>query len=189
MRSGCDPAIPARIGLGACRVWARTCSLLHKKRASRARRLSKVGQDELRLWVTSAGMVNHRARPMFPQLRKITLPGRNRCGVPERSSHRMAQADAIEPAENVRTKSAGGHSSAQARSGCAPSWSVEPHHCSSDSLHPIALQFSLRYVERGCFLCEPKFLLAFMTIVFVLIGRFGACAIWRHTSTRTCRDR
>jgi len=140
-------------------------------------------------WVTSAGMVNHRARPMFPQLRKITLPGRNRCGVPERSSHRMAQADAIEPAENVRTKSAGGHSSAQARSGCAPSWSVEPHHCSSDSLNPIALQFSLRYVERGCFLCEPKFFLAFMTIVFVPIGRFGACAIWRHTSTRTCRDR
>jgi hypothetical protein len=51
MRSGCDPAIPARIGLGAYRVWARTCSLLHKKHASRARRLSKVGQDELRLWV------------------------------------------------------------------------------------------------------------------------------------------
>jgi len=42
MRSGRDPAIPARIGPGACGAWARTCSLRHKKRASSARRLSKV---------------------------------------------------------------------------------------------------------------------------------------------------
>jgi hypothetical protein len=35
---------------------------------------------------TSAGIVNHRARPVFPQLRKNTLPGRNRRGVPEPSS-------------------------------------------------------------------------------------------------------
>jgi hypothetical protein len=72
MTPGCDPAIPARIGLGACGVWARTCSLLHKKCASRARRLSKVGQDELRLWVKDGKTLSEHMFSELPQIADIS---------------------------------------------------------------------------------------------------------------------